>query len=191
MSQLGLSLKREFNIGFSVVIFSPIVLVSWWVAWFDLEASRFCCQTQQGRHVGPFKIFKPWTTIRATEGTTVTSASDARVVRVGRALCRYKMVKILHLWNVLRDEISLVGSRPGVPDYLDRIDVADRCFLSLRPGLTRPASIKYQNEEELIAVQSEPRHYNDTILRPNRVRAGLDSWSFIVNRRGIMMTVQA
>ena len=70
--------------------------------------------------------------------------------------------------------MSIVGPRPDVPGYADRLAGADRIILLLRPGITGPASIKYKNEEEILAAVEDPADYNDTIIWPDKVRINTD-----------------
>lgn len=65
--------------------------------------------------------------------------------------------------------MSLVGPRPDVAGYADRLTGEDRIVLELRPGITGPATLKYRNEEDLLALQSDPQKYNNTVIWPDKV----------------------
>ena len=69
--------------------------------------------------------------------------------------------------------MSLVGPRPDVPGYADKLHGKDRLILNLKPGITGPASLKYSNEEELLAEQENPIKYNDEVIYPDKVRINL------------------
>ena len=88
--------------------------------------------------------------------------------------------------------MSFVGPRPDVPGYADKFKGEDRRMLSLKPGITGPASLKYRNEEELLAKQENPQEYNDKVLFPDKVRLNieyLDNWSFSNDIKFIIYTV--
>ena len=88
--------------------------------------------------------------------------------------------------------MSFVGPRPDVPGYADKLEGEDRRMLLLKPGITGPASLKYRNEEELLAKQENPQEYNDKVLFPDKVRLNieyLDNWSFSNDIKFIIYTV--
>ena len=88
--------------------------------------------------------------------------------------------------------MSFVGPRPDVPGYADQLQGDDRRILQLRPGITGPASIKYRNEEELLAQQVDPKAYNDTVIWPDKVKINLDyldNWSFFGDIKLIFKTL--
>jgi lipopolysaccharide/colanic/teichoic acid biosynthesis glycosyltransferase len=106
--------------------------------------------------------------------TPVTVRGDSRITGVGRVLRRFKLDEYPQLWNVLVGEMSLVGPRPDVPGYYDKIVGEGRIVLEMRPGITGPATIKYANEEELLAAQADPVRFNDEVIFPDKVRINLE-----------------
>lgn len=104
----------------------------------------------------------------------VTVRGDSRITPLGKVLRRFKLDEYPQLWNVLVGEMSLVGPRPDVPGYYDRLAGADRRVLDLRPGITGPATIKYAAEEELLAAQADPARFNDDVIFPDKVRINLE-----------------
>ena len=107
-------------------------------------------------------------------------------------LRRYKLDELPELWNVLVGDMSFVGPRPDVPGYADLLVGEDREILQLRPGITGPASMKYRNEEELLAKQEHPHRYNDDVLFPDKVRLNryyLHHYSFAKDIQMIFCTV--
>ena len=90
-------------------------------------------------------------------------------------------------------EINLLACpRPDVPGYADKLVGEDRVILKLRPGITGPASLKYRNEEELLAGVDDPQTYNDTVIFPDKVRINKEyyyNWSFWKDIRYILQTV--
>lgn len=86
----------------------------------------------------------------------------------------------------------LSSPRPDVPGYADKLQGSDRVILKLRPGITGPASLKYRNEEELLAGVDDPQIYNDTVIFPDKVRINKEyyyNWSFWKDVRYIFQTV--
>ena len=111
----------------------------------------------------------------------VTVRGDIRITPAGRILRRFKLDEYPQLWNVLVGEMSLVGPRPDVPGYYDRLTGEERRILSLRPGITGPSTIKYAAEEELLAAQEDPVRFNDEVVFPDKVRINLrymDEYTF-------------
>lgn len=106
-------------------------------------------------------------------GSSVSVAGEARITPLGAKLRRYKLDELPELWNVFVGDMSFVGPRPDVPGYADKLQGNDRQILSLKPGITGPATLKYRNEEELLAEQSDPQRYNDEVIFPDKVRINL------------------
>ena len=104
----------------------------------------------------------------------------------------YKLDELPELWDVLIGNMSFVGPRPDVPGYADQLKGEDRRVLELRPGITGPASLKYRDEEELLAKVDNPIEYNDTVIYPDKVRINLyylNHYSFIKDIQMILCTV--
>lgn len=106
-------------------------------------------------------------------GSSVSVAGESRITPLGARLRRWKLDELPELWNVLRGDMSLVGPRPDVPGYADMLEGSDREMLRLRPGITGPASLKYRNEEEMLAAVADPQRYNDEVIFPDKVRLNL------------------
>ena len=105
---------------------------------------------------------------------------------------KYKLDELPELWNVLIGDMSFVGPRPDVPGYADKLIGEDRKILQLKPGITGPASLKYRNEEELLARQEDPVKYNDEVIFPDKVRINLNylnHWNFWLDIKIIVYTV--
>lgn len=112
---------------------------------------------------------------------SVTTGSDKRVTAIGKILRKYKLDEFPQLYNVLIGRMSFVGPRPDVPGYADLLQGEDRKILELRPGVTGPASLRFRDEEELLAMVENPREYNDKVIWPEKVeinKAYYDNWSF-------------
>ena len=107
-------------------------------------------------------------------GPKITVGEDPRITTIGRWLRKFKFDELPQLINVLKGDVSLVGPRPEVAEYVDRYTDDQRAVLELVPGITDPASIKYRNEAELLAGRDDPmRAYVDEIM-PDKIRINLE-----------------
>lgn len=117
---------------------------------------------------------------------------ESRITPLGAKLRKYKLDELPELWNVLIGDMSFVGPRPDVPGYADKLVGEDREILQLKPGITGPASLKYRNEEEILASVEDPIRYNDEVIFPDKVRINreyMEEWSFWGDIRIIFKTV--
>lgn len=149
-------------------------------------------QTRIGRHGKPFTMYKFRTMTVNHSGSSVSVAGESRINPLGAVLRKYKIDELPELWNVLKADMSFVGPRPDVPGYADALTGDDREVLLLRPGITGPASLKYRNEEEILAAVDNPQIYNDTIIFPDKVRINryyLHNYSFVLDIKMILCTV--
>ena len=122
-------------------------------------------QRRIGKHGRPFLLLKLRSMKPSTKGRSVTASGDARITAVGRLLREYKIDELPQLWNVFRGEMSFVGPRPEVPEYVDLSDARWRFVLSVRPGITDLASLIFRHEERLLAGQSDvERFYRESLL---------------------------
>lgn len=149
-------------------------------------------QQRVGRGGKLFTIYKFRSMIVGHCGSSVSVAGQNRITPLGARLRKYKIDCLPELWNVLIGDMSFVGPRPDVPGYADQLQGEDREILMLRPGITGPASLKYRNEEELLAKQDDPQNYNDTVIFPDKVRINryyLHHYSFIKDIKIILCTI--
>ncbi|WP_455967117.1 sugar transferase [Bacteroides fluxus] len=138
-------------------------------------------QRRVGRHGKLFTMYKFRSMTVSHSGSSVSVKGEGRITPLGAKLRKYKLDELPELWNVLIGDMSLVGPRPDVPGYADKLEGENRRILLLKPGITGPASLKYRNEEEILAEQENPQKYNDEVLFPDKVRMNieyLDNWSF-------------
>ena len=174
-----------------LVLFLPLLVIGILIK-IDSKGPMFFMQWRIGRGGKPFRICKFRTMKDQAEGDTVTTADDPRVTRMGHWLRHSKVDCLTELVNVLIGQMSFVGPRPDVPGYADQLQGDDRRILQLRPGITGPASIKYRNEEDLLAQQADPKTYNDTVIWPDKVKINLDyldHWTFLGDIQLIFKTV--
>ena len=152
-------------------------------------------QERVGRHGKLFKVhkFRSMTMRKETDAVTgVAAAETARITPLGEKLRKYKLDELPELWDVMIGKMSFVGPRPDIPGYADQLQGEDREILKLRPGITGPASLKYRNEEDILASVDNPQQYNDEIIYPDKVRLNryyLHHYSFIKDIQMIFCTV--
>ena len=152
----------------------------------------FFTQKRVGRHGRLFTIHKFRSMAVSHDNSSVSIAGEARITSLGAILRKYKLDELPELWDVLIGNMSFVGPRPDVPGYADMLTGDDRRMLELRPGITGPASLKYRDEEELLAKVDNPIEYNDKVIFPDKVRFNLyylDHYSFLKDIQMILCTV--
>lgn len=191
-----MALKRLFDLLASfvgLVFFSWLILICWLIASFETRSNGFFMQTRVGRYGRYFKVLKIKTMRPIPEyTTTITQSRDPRITRSGAFFRKTKLDELPQLWNVLVGDMSFVGPRPDVPGYADQLEEkVQTVLLSVRPGITGPASLAYRNEEELLAAQSNPKRFNDEVIYPDKVRINLDyiaDWRFTTDLKYIFKT---
>ncbi len=167
-------LKRGFDflgaaLGLGLTLW--IILPAWVLASLDTRENGFFTQGRVGRDGRIFRVIKI-RTMREMPGmgSTVTTGMDQRVTRLGRLWRRTKIDELPQLINVLKGDMSFVGPRPDVPGYANELEGEDRLVLSVRPGITGPATLKYRDEETLLQEQDDPEDYNMKVIWPDKVR---------------------
>ncbi len=130
-------------------------------------------QQRVGRNGKLFTMYKFRSMKVAHSGSSISVAGESRITPLGAVLRKYKLDELPELWNVLIGDMSFVGPRPDVPGYADLLKGRDRDILKLRPGITGPASLKYRNEEQILAQVEDPVKYNDEVIFPDKVRINL------------------
>lgn len=149
-------------------------------------------QKRVGRNGKLFTMYKFRSMSVGHGGSSVSVFGESRITPLGAKLRHYKLDELPELWNVLIGDMSFVGPRPDVPGYADQLKGDDCEVLKLRPGITGPASLKYRDEEELLAKQANPQRYNDEVIFPDKVRINryyLHHYSFIKDIQMIFCTV--
>lgn len=188
--------KRLFDIVVSfigLIILSPVFLTVAILIRLKMPGGPVIFKQQRvGRFGKLFTMYKFRSMVVKHSGSSVSVRGESRITPLGAVLRKYKLDELPELWNVLIGDMSFVGPRPDVPGYADKLVGDDRRILQLRPGITGPASLKYRNEEELLAQQSDPQKYNDEVLFPDKVKINLqylDNWSFWGDVRLIIRTI--
>jgi len=188
--------KRAFDIVLALlglILFGWIMLIAALLATIDTQQNGFFTQRRVGQDGRLFYTIKI-RTMRNVVGvtTTVTSACDVRITRLGRFFRRTKLDELPQLINVLLGQMSFVGPRPDVPGFADQLSGADRIILAIRPGITGPATLAFRHEEKLLAAQVDPERYNREIIYPEKVRlnrAYIENYSLRKDFTYLMQTV--
>lgn len=170
-----------------------LVLAAFLAASLDTRSNGFFIQRRVGKDGKMFRVVKIKTMRPDSKTTTtVTRAGDPRITPLGRFFRKTKIDELPQLWNVLLGQMSFVGPRPDVPGYADKLTGEERAVLSLRPGITGPATLKYRDEETILASQDDPERYNKEVIYPDKVKINLQyirEWSFLGDLRYIVQTV--
>ena len=187
--------KFLFDRSFS---FLGLCLISWLLLLIALVikisdgGSVLFKQQRVGKDGQLFTIHKFRSMVDNHGGSTVSVAGDKRITPVGKFLRRFKLDELPELWDVLVGNMSFVGPRPDVPGYADRLQGEDREILAWLPGITGPASLKYRNEEDLLAAVDDPERYHDDVIYPDKVRLNLyysRHYSFFTDLKIIFATL--
>ena len=172
-------MKRLFDIvasGFGLIVLSPLFLIL--AVWIKLDSPGpvFYRQVRVGRDNRDFRIFK-FRSMRvgADKGSLVTiGGHDPRVTRSGYIIRKLKLDELPQLINVFVGDMSLVGPRPEVRHYVDYWTPEQMRVLSVRPGITDPASIKFRNENELMEKAEDPEKYYIEVIMQEKLRLYLE-----------------
>ena len=162
----------DFSVSFmGLMVFWWLLIIIWLIACIDTKSNGFFVQTRIGREGKPFKVIKI-KTMRPVTGieTVVTTTHDPRITWLGRFWRKSKLDELPQLLNIFMGDMSFVGPRPDVPGFADKLSGHDLLVLSIRPGITGPATLKYRDEEDLLAVQEDPEKYNLDVIFPDKVR---------------------
>ena len=190
-------MKRIFDIfasGVGLILLSPILLfISLWIK-LDSKGPVFYRQVRVGRRNSDFTIFK-FRSMRtgADKGSLITiGGRDPRITHSGYFIRKYKIDELPQLINVFIGDMSFVGPRPEVRKYVELYTREQMRVLSVRPGITDIASIKYRNENEILGGVENPGEYYVKVLMPDKLRLNIeymDRRSFFSDIKIILLTV--
>ena len=190
-------MKRLFDFTFAIfglTILSPVLIILSLII-ITSPGTVLYSQKRVGRQGRLFTLYKFRTMIHNADtmsGGSITVENDDRITAIGKLLRRWKLDELPTLWNVLKGDMSFVGPRPDVPGYADKLEGESRRILEIRPGITGPATLKYSNEEKLLADVDNPKKYNDEVVFPDKIQINLeyvDNWSFWMDIKIIFKTV--
>jgi len=189
-------LKRSFDIFFSIfllLITFPIILLVWIAASIDTKMNGLYIQNRIGRYGASFKVYKI-RTMRPNSllKTSITTINDSRITSLGSFMRLTKIDEFPQLLNIVKGEMSFVGPRPDVKGFADLLEGDDRVILSIRPGITGPASIKYRNEERILANCIDAEAYNRKVIWPDKVKINreyIKAYQFAKDIKYIAITI--
>jgi lipopolysaccharide/colanic/teichoic acid biosynthesis glycosyltransferase len=193
---VGYWIKNSFDfiVSFFGLLFTWwIILIAWIIATLETKSNGLFIQKRVGKDGKLFNVYKI-KTMKKVDGvdTTITSADDVRITKSGKFFRDTKIDELPQLWNVFIGDMSFVGPRPDVEGYADKLTGDDKIVLTIRPGITGPASLKYKNEEEILSKQVNPKEYNDKVIWPDKVKinkAYIKNWSLKKDIEYIIKTV--
>jgi lipopolysaccharide/colanic/teichoic acid biosynthesis glycosyltransferase len=178
-------LKRAFDITLAsagLLVLWPVMLLVAVLIKSSSPGPAFYRHRRIGRYGREISVIKFRTMVKAKSesGWQITVGGDPRITAIGRRLRRTHFDEVPQLWNVLRGDMSLVGWRPHVAGYPDRLTGPDAALIEERPGMTGAASLYFRNEEHMLSQVDDPRQHYDEVIYPMKVRMDLEyfrSWS--------------
>ena len=173
-------LKRLFDIIFSLVgllLLLPLFVFIVVKIKLDSKGPILYRGKRIGKFGKPFGIYKFSTMVADADkisGSPSAGDDDPRITKFGRFLRSYKLNELPQLINVLKGEMSFVGPRPEVEQYVNIFTEEEKAILSVRPGITDYASIKFHNEGEILSGSPDPDKAYEEIIRPEKLRLQLE-----------------
>jgi lipopolysaccharide/colanic/teichoic acid biosynthesis glycosyltransferase len=191
--------KRIFDIVFSLlglICIAPVLLILSFLIIFDSKGGIFYMQTRIGKNLQPFKLYKFRTMQSGSDkkGLLTVGKRDNRITKVGYYLRKYKLDELPQLINVLIGNMSFVGPRPEVEKYVKLYNENQLQVFKVKPGITDWASIKYVNENEILAKSDQPeKTYIDEVM-PAKLKLNLDYVNhnnLLTDIKIILLTIKA
>lgn len=156
-----------------LLLLLPLLLLIALLVWFSSPGPALFRQQRVGKGGRLFWLYKFRTMYVNGGGPSITARGDARIAPLGRWLRRWKLDELPQLLNVVRGEMSLVGPRPEVPEYVQLYTEEQRQVLSVRPGITGITQLEFRHEEELLAGQEDMEAYYRHMILPAKLRLDL------------------
>jgi len=168
-------MKRAFDVcaaALGLLVTSPLLAIISVLIKLDSRGPIFFKQERIGKGFRPFLIYKFRTMVENAHqrGGTLTIGRDPRITRVGYILRQTKFDELPQLINVLRGDMSLVGPRPEVPQYVKLFVKRYQTILTVRPGITDMASLKYRDEPSILAGSDDPEGEYVRRILPDKLR---------------------
>ena len=190
-------MKRFLDVivSFSALFFlTPLILFLIFIQTLDTKKFGLFRQLRVGKKGRLFYVYKIRTMVKNDLiKTNITTIRDSRITKNGAFLRKYKLDELPQFFNVLIGNMSIVGPRPDVKEFIDSLEIDDReLILSLKPGITGPGSIDLINEEEILANVNDPLKYNIEILWPRKLellKKYIDDYSILYDISIILKTI--
>lgn len=170
--------KRLLDLVLSIVgaVFAiPVIMFCSIAIKLDTRGPVFFRQARVGKNGQLFTLFKFRSMVAEPQKyqLCITASGDPRVTRVGRWLRKTKLDEVPQLLNVIRGDMSLVGPRPEVPEYVAEYNLEQKQILSFKPGITGPASLNFIAEESMLRSQANPDTFYRKCILPRKVAIDL------------------
>lgn len=196
MSKTDRFIKRIFDLSVAIaglLLSAPIIMLCWIVAAVETRSNGIFVHERIGRYGTIINVYKI-KTMHVCRGprSPISAENQLVVTKSGVFFRRWKLDELPQLFNVLTGSMSIVGPRPDVPGYADRLNESEKIILLLRPGITGPASIKYRNEEKILSAVDDALFYNDSVIWPDKVKINkeyLVNYSFMKDVKYIFETL--
>ncbi len=172
-----------------LVLFIPLLLLII-IARVDIGKSGVFLQKRVGMDGRVFNMYKIRTLKNVKNHSFEEMVLDQS--KSGRWMRKTKLDELPQLFNVIIGDMSFVGPRPDIPGYADKLKGEDRIILSVRPGITGPATLKYKDEINLLMTKKNPIKYNDETIWPDKVKINKDyvkNWTFCGDLKYIFKSI--
>lgn len=179
MKKINSIIKRIFDFFaalIGIIIISPVLIIVSIAIKLDSLGNVMFLQKRVGKDGKEFNIYKFRTMVSNAEklGKQITIGKDNRITKVGAFLRKYKIDELPQLFNVLKGDMSLVGPRPEVPKYVALYNEEQRKVLSVRPGITDLASLKYSDENDILGKVDNPEEYYINVIMKDKLNLNLE-----------------
>ncbi|MDV4149997.1 sugar transferase [Clostridium sp. AL.422] len=179
MSKTNQLVKRVFDFIislFGIIILSPVFIIVSIVIKLDSKGKVLFLQKRVGRYGKEFNIYKFRTMVSDAEklGKQITVGRDNRITNVGAFLRKFKIDELPQLFNVIKGDMSLVGPRPEVPKYVELYNEEQRKVLSVRPGITDMASLRYKDENDILGKVDNPEEYYINVIMKDKLSLNIE-----------------
>lgn len=180
---------------FGLLLFSPVIFIISIIIKLTSKGSVFYLGKRVGKNGKVFKIFKFRTMVVGADkiGPSSTTKSDPRVTSIGKFIRKNKLDEIPQLLNVFLGQMSIVGPRPQVEWAVKEYSEEEKRILTVKPGITDFASIKFHNEGELLEGAKDPDKFYMETIHPEKIRLGLEyvnKRSFFTDIKIIFLTIK-
>lgn len=179
MNKINQIIKRIFDFLVSlvgIIILSPVFIIVSIAIKIDSRGSILFLQKRVGKDGKEFNIYKFRTMVTDAEklGKQITIGNDSRITKVGAFLRKFKIDELPQLFNVLLGDMSLVGPRPEVPKYVALYNDEQKKVLSIRPGITDMASLRYKDENDILGKVDNPEEYYINVIMKDKLSLNLE-----------------
>jgi lipopolysaccharide/colanic/teichoic acid biosynthesis glycosyltransferase len=190
-------MKRSLDIVLSalgLLILLPFLPFVAMVIKLDDRGAVFFRQERIGKDFRRFMIYKFRTMMEHPEkkGRLITAGGDKRITKVGGFLRKYKIDELPQLFNILKGDMSFVGPRPEVSEYVQLFETDYRKLLTVRPGITDPASLQYSNEETILGMSETSEDVYINKILPEKIKLSshyVDTRNLMTDLKLIIMTL--